>query len=62
MEDYTFLNNSGEEFTFFLDEEQNFCLNIRRENELVACFNMDDEEMNGIIEWKKKAEKYRLEG
>jgi len=59
MEDYTFTNSAGEKFIFFLDEGENFCLNIKFKDELIACFNMNKEEMNGIIEWKKLADKYK---
>ena len=61
MEDYTFINNAGEKFTFFLDEANNFSLNISFKEELIACFNMNKEEMNGIVKWKKKADKYKSE-
>ena len=59
MEDYNFINNVGEKFTFLLDEADNFCLKIRFKDELIACFNMNKEEMNGIVEWKKKADDYK---
>ena len=59
MECYDFINIAGEKFTFFLDEANNFCLNIYFKNELLASFNMSKEEMNGIVDWKKKADKYR---
>jgi len=61
MEDYDFINNAGEKFTFYLNEANNFCLNIYFKKELIACFNMNDTEMQGIIDWKNKADKYRSE-
>jgi len=44
-----------------LDEGNNFSLNICFKNELIACFSMNDVEMQGIIDWKNKADKQRSE-
>lgn len=38
MEEFVFKNNAGEEFKFFINEKGNLSLNIRENEELIACF------------------------
>lgn len=61
MEYFVFENNANEEFKIFLDEENRYCLNIRIDGELKACFILDDEDIDSLGTWYKKAEKYRNE-
>lgn len=61
MDNYTFTNNAKEEFKIFLDEENRFCLNIRFEGELIACFILGEKDLNDIVKWKKLADDYRRE-
>ena len=52
--EYSITNNAGEQFKFFKDEQERTCLNIRVESELVACFILDDEDVEGLRKFLKE--------
>lgn len=47
--DWQIKNNGGEEFKFFIDEENRACLNIKFEGELMAGLIMSKKEFEELI-------------
>ncbi len=48
MEEFTFTNNAGEQFKFFINESNELALNIRDGKELIACFILNIEERDNL--------------
>ena len=46
--EYKIKTNGGDEFTFFTNEENNHCINVSVQNELVAGIILDDSEASEI--------------
>ena len=42
-------NNAGEQFKFFIDEENRACFNVKFEKELLAGLIMSKKEFEGLI-------------
>lgn len=55
MEDFTFRNNAGEEFKFFLNEYKEISLNIKYEKEIISAFILSKKEAKNLKKYLKKA-------
>jgi|GEM_PF-4181460 len=49
MNEFNFTNNAGEKFNFFLNEDNEPCLNVSFKDELTGCFRLQKDELGDLI-------------